>query len=201
MKKFVRMAREYLKLSSSEKKLVAEWIVQKAASECPYLEEESYYSRSSHCKFVDFFRQVREELSPVFRKAEYSADFRGLCAEIEIYFVLMYTYSSVYCAAHHSDREWFHHPWWGLFSTFADFARCEDTSGLLIGYLTAKLLLSNKSVKMVNAVREKYKGRWHEGLEGGPTVEILAVCKEAMDNQLIYVAEILNSLACSDLDF
>lgn len=201
MKKFVEIVEEYLKPSVDERELLNKWVATMMARECPYAEEESYYARSSHCNYFGFFREYHDQLSSIFRKAENNADLRPLCAEIEILFTIMYAYSSVWCVVHRPNDEWFHHPWWGLFTTFYDLTNSDDRVALG-RFLSVETFLDNKAVRMVKGVMQKYdyenRPDKDKELDEAQTAEIFAVCKEAMDVQRAHLKEVIASTTWSD---
>ena len=122
--KIVKDARaNWLILSQEEIKAINEWIVKLEAGDCPYPEDETYYTRSSHSEYVNRFDSLhhgnslsyekKESFPEIFRKASQSKNVAHVATMIEEAFVISYLLSGFYSAGQDPDgtkKRWMHGP-------------------------------------------------------------------------------------------
>ena len=105
---------KWLTLSETELKTVQEWLKLLKKNDCPYPEDETYYTRSSHSTYNDRLGMLyRGDFQGMFRKASQSKQVADLCKLIEACFVVSYLLSGYYSAEQDVEgtkREWMHGP-------------------------------------------------------------------------------------------
>jgi len=201
MKKFVDIVEEYIKPSITDRQLLGNWLDNLMGRECPYLENQSYYAKSSRSSYDQFMTRYHKELAPLFKKAENNYSAEILCEEIEILFVLAYIYSSVYCAIKPPHSDWSHHPWYGLFTTFYDLINGD--SQVIPGYrVSLEDFLANKSVIAIKDITVRYApdSQIDPVKELNPTQanEIFVVCFQALKDQRQKIETLMISMSWTD---
>lgn len=113
--KIVKDARaSWLILNEAELQSIREWLKKLTKSDCPYPEDETYYTRSSHCEYSEHFYDLHNKMfSELYRKASQSKQISDVCKSIETCFVISYLLSGFYSAEQDVDgtkRKWMHGP-------------------------------------------------------------------------------------------
>ncbi|MFA5935073.1 MAG: hypothetical protein WC827_04265 [Candidatus Paceibacterota bacterium] len=121
--KIVMTARtNWLTLSQDELNEVQKWVARLENNDCPYPEDETYYTRSSHSEYDNRIHHLHhggrfsggeKGFSEIFRKASQSKDVARVAMLIEETFVISYLLSGFYSAEQDpegTNKKWMHGP-------------------------------------------------------------------------------------------
>lgn len=178
--------------NSSDKKLIEDWLA-RMASEWPFCEKQSYYSRSSHCGYERSMRALPSNFPALFLHAQHCEESRVLAAAIECHFILCYIYSAVHAARFYGNKAWFHPPLEGLYRTFDDLVEGEVKTSRG-QFLPHKHFLANESVGRVRDIASRYRNRWDEGLHSAELNEMMQACDTARENQHLRIIGLLEQV-------